>query len=258
MSVKVSNLVYNYPHSKYAVLNGVNFEINKGDLLVLLGNNGCGKTTLINNIVGLAKPRSGSIEVDGINLLSLNIHKRSKYISYVSQKVNSLEDVIIFDYLTFGFANDIKFYDKPNKKQINKVKEYAEKLKITHLLDKKIDEISGGERQIVSICCALLQNSEVIVLDEPTSALDLNNQNMVLSTLKDIVKKENKTMILSTHNPNHALYLDSRVAVMKNGYIIEYGDCKDVIKVDKLKTIYGDNLCYSNELEYKEVSFKNK
>ena len=103
----------------------------------------------------------------------------------------------------------------------------------------------------------MLQNSEVIVLDEPTSALDLNNQNMVLSTLKDIVKKENKTMILSTHNPNHALYLDSRVAVMKDGYIIEYGDCKDIIKVDKLKTIYGDNLCYSSELEYQEVSFKN-
>jgi len=257
MSIKISYLVYNYPHSTYAVLNGINLEINKGDVLVLLGNNGCGKTTLIKNIVGLTKPRSGTIEIDGINLLSLSIHKRSKYISYVSQKVNMLEDIKIIDYLTYGFANSIKFYEKPNKSQINKAMEYAKKLNITHLLNKKIDEISGGERQIVSICCALLQDSEVLILDEPTSALDLNNQDMVLSTLKEIALKENKTMILSSHNPNHALYLNSKVAVMKDGYIIEYGDSRDIIKVDKLKAIYGDNLCYSSELEYQEVSFKN-
>ena len=257
MSIKISDLVYNYPHSTYAVLNGINLEINKGDVLVLLGNNGCGKTTLIKNIVGLTKPKTGTIEIDGVNLLSLSIHKRSKYISYVSQKVNMLEDIKIIDYLTYGFANSIKFYEKPNKEQINKAMEYADKLHITHLLNKKIDEISGGERQIVSICCALLQDSEVLILDEPTSALDLNNQNMVLSTLKEIALKENKTMILSIHNPNHALYLNSMVAVMKEGHIIEYGNSLDIIKVEKLKTIYGNNLCYSNELGYKEVSFKN-
>ena len=257
MSVKIKNIVYNYPRNKNAVLNGVSLEINKGDLLLLLGNNGCGKTTLIKAIVGLLKPKSGAIEIDGIDLLSLSIHKRSKYISYVSQKVNLLEDIKIIDYLLCGFANEIKFYSKPSKEQIEKAKEYASRLNISHLLDKSIDEISGGERQIVSICCALLQDSEVLILDEPTSALDLKNQNMVLSLLKDIAQKENKTMILSSHNPNHALYLNSKVAVMKDGKVLEYGNSIDVITVDKLKSIYGDNLCYSTELDYKEVSFKN-
>ena len=244
MSVKISNLMFKYPHHANNVLDNINLEIESGNVLVLLGNNGCGKTTLIKNIAGLLKPQNGSIYVDDINLLDLNIHKRSKYISYVSQKINNLEEIPVLDYLTFGFSNTLKFYEKPKKEQIDKAILYANKLNISHLLNKKIDEISGGERQIVSICCALLQDSKVLILDEPTSALDLNNQNMVLSTLKDIAEKENKTMILSTHNPNHALYLNSMVAVMKDGKIIEYGKSSDIITVDKLKSIYGNNLCY--------------
>ena len=257
MSVRIANLFFNYPHSKDIVLKNINLEVNSGEVLVLLGNNGCGKTTLIKNIAGLLKPQQGSIFVDDVDLLKLNINQRSKIISYVSQKVNMLEEIPVLDYLTFGFSNNLKFYEKPKKEHIDKAIEYANKLNIGYLLNKNIDEISGGERQIVSICCALLQNSNILILDEPTSALDLNNQNMVLSTLKDIALKENKTMILSTHNPNHALYLNSMVAVMKDGKIIEYGNSKEIITVDNLKVIYGDNLCYSADLAYKEVSFKH-
>ena len=81
---------------------------------------------------------------------------------------------------------------------------------------------------------------------------------MVLSTLKDIALNENKTMILSTHNPKHAQYLNSMVAIMKNGSIIDYGMSSEIINVDKLKPIYGDCLCYSDEVGYREVTFKNK
>ncbi len=256
MSVKIIDLVYKYPHTKDHVLNKVNLEVEDGKVLVLLGNNGCGKTTLIRNIAGLLNPTSGSILFDDVNLLKLNYNERSKIISYVSQQINNQEDVKVLDYLTFAFSNKLKFYERPKADQINKAKEYAERLNISHLLDKNIDEISGGERQIVSICSALLQDSKVIILDEPTSALDLCNQNMVLSTINEIAKKENKTMILSTHNPNHARYLDSMVAVMKDGVILEYGESSEIITVEKLKPIYGDSLCYSCEQDYKEVSFR--
>ena len=256
MSIKIRNLLYKYPNSKQYTLKCVNLNIEDGSILVLLGNNGCGKTTLIKNIAGIYNPDKGEIVVDDKNIINLKAKERSKLISYVSQKVNRLEDILILDYLTFGFTSELKFYQRPNKEQIEKAKEYAKRFNITYLLDKKIDEISGGERQIVSICCALLQNTKIIVLDEPTSALDLCNQNIVLSILKDIAIKENKTLILSTHNPNHALYLQSMVAVMKNGMILEYGKSEDIINVDKLKPIYGAKLCYSDELTYKELSFK--
>lgn len=258
MSISIRNLVYKYPGEKFDTIKCLNLEVKDGSILVLLGNNGCGKTTLIKNITGIINPQKGEIIVDNENIIELSIKRKSKLISYVSQKINRLEDIIILDYLTFGFTSELRFYEKPSLEQINKAKEYAKRFNISHLLHKKINEISGGERQIVSICCALLQDTKIIVLDEPTSALDLYNQNMVLSILKSIALEEKKTMILSTHNPNHALYLESMVAVMKGGIIIEYGESSSIITVEKLKEIYGDTLCYSKDLAYKELSFKNE
>ena len=91
----------------------------------------------------------------------------------------------------------------------------CERLGITHFLDKNIGEVSGGERQIIFIACALIQDTPIILLDEPTSALDIKNQNKVLTVLKEI-SKEGKTIILSSHNPNHALFLDSNVNLRRS------------------------------------------
>ena len=119
-------------------------------------------------------------------------------------------------------------------------------------------EISGGERQIVSMCGAIVQDTDLIVLDEPTSALDIKNQHAVLSIIKKIAREQGKTFILSSHNPNHALFLEGVVFVLKNGVIVVSGDAKNIITVENLKKIYGDNVCYSSELPYHEISFKEE
>ena len=136
------------------------------------------------------------------------------------------------------------------------VEDTAEKLHITHLLDKNRGEISGGELQIVLIACALIQRTPIMLLDEPTSALDMKNQNLVLSILRDIAKEQNKTIILSSHNPNHALFLDSNVVLIHDGVVREEGPAKELIKVEKLVPIYGDHVCVSKDLGYEEISFK--
>ena len=257
MSVRIANLFFNYPHSKDIVLKNINLEVNSGEVLVLLGNNGCGKTTLIKNIAGLLKPQQGSIFVDDVDLLKLNINQRSKIISYVSQKVNMLEEIPVLDYLTFGFSNNLKFYEKPKKEHMDKAIEYSNKLNIGYLLNKNIDEISGGERQIVSICSAIIQDTDLVILDEPTSALDIKNQHTVLSIIKDIASECGKTFILSSHNPNHALFLDSNVILLQNGKTSVIGNAKEIITKESLSEIYGENLCYSKDLSYDEVSFKS-
>lgn len=178
-------------------------------------------------------------------------------ISYVSQKINYLDDVLVKDYLSFSFVNTLNFYQKPIDIQLEELSEMASKFELTSILDKKIDEISGGERQKVSICSAMLQNTKVIVLDEPTSALDLKNQYLVLKLIYEISKAKNKIVIFSTHNPNHSLFLNCMVAVMKDGKICSYDKSEKIIKVDNLKDIYGDNICYSKDLSYDEITFKN-
>lgn len=254
--IEINNLNFRYSKRDKLILENLTTTFEQGTINVLLGLNGSGKTTLIKLIAGLLENYTGNICIDKKDIKELSIKERSKLISYVSQKNNQIEDFLVREYLLFGKINMMKFYQSPSKEDEAIVEKFAKKLEITYLLDKKMSEISGGERQIISICCALIQNTNLIVLDEPTSALDIRNQYKVLSVLKDLVKLENKTIILSSHNPNHALYLDGNVYLLKNGTIIENGSAIDVINVDKLKTIYGDNVVYSKDLFYNEISYK--
>lgn len=255
MSIKVKNLSYKYPSGKDDVIKDLNLSIKDGTITVLLGLNGCGKTTFIKLLAGLLKADNGEILYEDENVFDLSMKERSKIFAYVPQKTYSADDYFVKDYLTYGFINSLKFYQTPSSGQLNKVQDIAERLSITHLLNKKMGQISGGERQIVSIASCLLQDTPIILLDEPTSALDLKNQNIVLSLLREITK-EGKTIILSSHNPNHALFLESNVVLMDKGTIIKQGLCKEIIKVEVLKEIYGENICYSENLNYKEISFQ--
>ena len=256
MNIKISNLSFKYDKkSAKTILNSINLEIKPGSVNVLLGLNGCGKTTLIKLLAGLEKPLEGTIEYDGNNLQAIRIRERAKIFAYVPQQANVTNDIPVRQYLSYGTTNTLAFYEHPGKEEMERVEAIAERLNISHLLDKNLGEISGGELQIVLIACSLIQNTEILLLDEPTSALDMKNQNLVLSILKDVAK-EGKTIILSSHNPNHALYLDANVVLMHEGTICNEGLASEIIKVEKLKSIYGDHVCVSSELGYKEISFK--
>lgn len=254
-SVEIKDLSFGYDNTK-PVLNNLNFHCKDGSINVLLGLNGCGKTTLIKCLAGLLKPQSGEIIIDGKNLKEISVKERAKIIAYVSQKNNNIDDYFVYDYLTFGTSNELEFYQYPKDEQKQCVLQQAEKFNISHLLDKKLGELSGGERQIVSICSAIIQNTKIVILDEPTSALDIKNQNTVLSIIKQIAQEEKKIFILSSHNPNQALFLNSSVCLLKNGKVSSFGKADEIITVKKLKEIYGDNICNSKDLPYNEISFR--
>ena len=256
MSIKISNLSFKYDKkAKEPVLKSINLEIKPGTVNVLLGLNGCGKTTLIKLLAGLEKPLEGTIEYDDKDLQKIKIRDRANIFAYVPQQASVTNDIPVRQYLSYGTTNTLAFYEHPGKEEMERVEETAKHLNITHLLGKNLGEISGGELQKVLIACSLIQNTEIMLLDEPTSALDMKNQNLVLSILKDVAR-EGKTIILSSHNPNHALYLDSNVVLLHDGVIHDEGAAKELIKVEKLKPIYGDHVCVSSELGYEEISFK--
>ena len=256
MNTKISNLSFKYDKkSTKLILDSITTEIKEGTVNVLLGLNGCGKTTLIKLLAGLEKPTDGFIEYNGNDLQKMKIRDRAKVFSYVPQQANVTNDIPVRQYLSYGTTNTLAFYEHPGKEEMELVEQTAERLNISYLLDKNLGEISGGELQIVLIACSLIQRTPIMLLDEPTSALDMKNQNLVLSVLKEIAA-EGKTIILSSHNPNHALFLDSNVILINNGKIRREGPAKELIKVDVLKPIYGDDVCVSSELEYQEISFK--
>ena len=255
--IEVKNLSFRYQKKGKLVLDQLNFSCEKGSVNVLIGLNGSGKTTLIKTAAGLLENYQGEIFIDGNNLKDLSIKERANKMAYVSQRSNSVDDFPVLDYLLFGIVSKLNFYQSPKFEDKKKVLDCAEQFGITHLLDKKLGEISGGERQIVSICGAIVQDTDLIVLDEPTSALDIKNQHVVLAIIKKIATEQGRTFILSSHNPNHALYLDSNVFLLNNGKMIAHGRAKDIIKTEELKVVYGEDICYTTELAYREISFKD-
>ena len=250
--LEVKNLSYSYKTNQ-KVLNSINLKIEEGTINVLLGLNGCGKTTLLKLIASLLKTKTSEIFINGKSLNNLKNNEKAKLISYVPQLLSSEEDFLVKDFLLFGFVSDLKFYEKPKKDQVKKMHEAAAKFDIELLLDKKLDELSGGERQKVYICSAYLQDTPLILLDEPMSALDLKNQSLIVNILQEL-REEGKTIILSAHNPNIALILDSNVILMNNGEIYKTGHCSDIVKVPILKDIYGSHLISTKEVEYDEVT----
>ena len=253
--IYVKELSFQYQRKGKLVLDKLNFSCEKGTVNVLIGLNGSGKTTLIKTIAGLLENYQGDVFIDGENLKSLSIKERAKKMAYVSQRSNAVDDFPVLDYLLFGTVNKMNFYQSPKEEDKKRVLDCAKQFGITHLIDKKLGELSGGERQIVSICAAIVQDTNLVILDEPTSALDIKNQHAVLSIIKKIAKEQGKTFILSSHNPNHSLYLSSNVFLLKNGTIVAQGRAEDIINIEALKTVYGEDICYSVELPYKEISF---
>ena len=253
--IDVKELSFQYQRKGKLVLDKLNFSCEKGTVNVLIGLNGSGKTTLIKTIAGLLENYQGEVFIDGENLKSLSIKERAKKMAYVSQRSNAVDDFPVLDYLLFGTVNKMNFYQSPKEEDKKRVLDCAKQFGIMHLIDKKLGEISGGERQIVSICAAIVQDTNLVILDEPTSALDIKNQHAVLSIIKKIAKEQGKTFILSSHNPNHSLYLNSNVFLLKSGTIVAQGRAEDIINIEALKTVYGEDICYSVELPYKEISF---
>jgi iron complex transport system ATP-binding protein len=253
--IDVKELSFKYQRKGKLVLDKLNFSCEKGTVNVLIGLNGSGKTTLIKILAGLLENYQGEVFIDGKDLKGLSIKERAKKMAYVAQRSNAVDDFPVLDYLLFGTVNKMNFYQSPKEEDKKKVLDCAGEFGITYLLDKKLGEISGGERQIVSICAAIVQDTNLVILDEPTSALDIKNQNKVLSLIKKIAREQGKTFILSSHNPNHALYLEGNVVLLKDGKILKEGKASEIITIDILKNIYGDNIEYSKNLPYQEVSF---
>ena len=252
---EVRDLKYSY-HKGKNILDGVNMDCEKGSVNTLLGLNGCGKTTLIKTMGGFFTPSSGQVLYDGRDIHSLSDRERSMMIAYVNQHGSSISDYPVQDYLLMSTANSLKFYEEPGRIQMEKVDECLDILGISDMKERDVRELSGGQRQLVFICAALVQDSDVILLDEPTSALDIRNQHLVLSQLKKVAKDTGKTIILSTHDPNHALFLDANVFLMDKGKIVSSGPGKEIITEEQLKKVYGEGICRSRDLPYDEISYR--
>ena len=220
-SIEVINLSKKYK-SREAV-NNINFKINENEIIGLLGPNGCGKTTTIGMILGLLKPTSGEVLINGINIeknkISL-LHKMNFISPYIElpKKLTVKQNLIVYG----------KLY---NIKKLNDQIDYlSNKLRLDELLDKVTGELSSGQKNRVSLAKALINDPEVLLLDEPTASLDPETGDFVRTFLENYKKEKKISVLLASHNMDEVKRLCSSVLMMKDGSIVDSGTPDYLIK----------------------------
>ena len=204
------------------VLRDLSFSVEKGSVNAILGSNGCGKTTLLDCLIGFNRPFSGRITVFGRDITEMGPREFAECVSYVPQNTEINMDYRVSEFILFGRTCHLGFGESPGREDEEIMRRSAERFGIAHLLDKDINKVSGGERQLCYLARAVCQESNIIIMDEPTSALDFGNQAKFLRSI-DVLKDEGKTVLFTTHNPNHVTALGCNVLMMKNGTIMAEG-----------------------------------
>jgi iron complex transport system ATP-binding protein len=232
----VKNLNFSYGNRK--IIEDVSFTAEEGELLVILGPNGVGKSTLFQCILGLLPGYTGTITVNGDNARNIGIRELARRMAYIPQIHSPVFNYTVFDIVLMGTASQISEIGIPGKEHIRLAEEAIERLEIGHLRDRAYTQISGGERQLVMIARALAQKAKILVMDEPTSNLDYGNQIRILSHIKSLVK-QGYTIIQSSHNPDQAFLFSDKVLALLEGRVLAYGSPKDVISGDVIKQLYS-------------------
>ena len=231
--IKVKNLSFGYL-KKRLVLDDISLEFEKGKIIALIGRNGSGKSTFIDCLLGV-NDYKGEIFVCDINIKELSDKEYARHVSFIPQSVQINIDFSIRDFISFGRNPYLKLGQTPSKKDFDLVTNNAKKCGIADLLDQDINKISGGERQLAFIARALTQETPIIIMDEPTSALDFGNQQKLFKTMKELAK-EGKTIIFTTHNPNHLVNLGCDIFAVKDKGILKLDELNDTA----IKEIYGE------------------
>ena len=219
--VSVNNLSKNF--SSFEAVKEISFSINENEILGLLGPNGCGKTTTIGMMLGLLKPTSGEVIINGLNVEKnrINLLKKMNFISpYIElpKKLTVKENLMVYGklYSVHGINNRIDYL--------------TETLRLSEFINKKTGELSSGQKNRVSLAKALINNPKVLLLDEPTASIDPEVGDYIRTFLENYKKERNISILLASHNMNEVKRLCKFVLMMKDGVIIDKGSPSELIE----------------------------
>lgn len=242
--VEIENASFGY--EKKLIFEDVSIKIKEKEIFCLMGRNGCGKSTLIDSILNINKISNGSIEINGKNLKDYSTQELAKNISYVPQIHNKSFPYTVWQVVLMGRTVYTKSFGRFSYEDEEIARNVMKKVGISHLADRPYTYLSGGEMQMVMLARALVQDTSIIIMDEPTAYLDFYNELLFLENVISLVKNEEKTVIMATHNPNQAFFIEKkqipiRVGLMRNGKINIVGSPSEIINSENIKSVYNVN-----------------
>lgn len=235
--IEVKSLSFQYNPNSPVLFNDLTFSVKEGEVLVVLGKNGVGKTTLLKCLTSELRGYAGEILIDGKDIRNYSVGELSKMVAIVASNNPCYQNLTVADYLVTGYANTLTSLQMPSKKQYEESYQIITDLGQEKLFDRNIFELSSGEMQIVKLGRAIIQKPKVILFDEPTSNLDIKNQLMVLEQISYLSSK-GFTVVTTTHNPGQAVELNGKLLIFLNGSQF-FGDVKDLINMETMKGVYG-------------------
>jgi len=255
MTTKISISSASFSYGEKAIWEDISLDIGKGEVLSILGPNGCGKTTLLNCIHGDLILESGEINIDGKEIQEMSSRQVAQKMGYVFQEHSAPFPYTSLEIVRMGRAAYRGLFQSPTGKDTEIALNIMKEMGIEHLATKRYTKISGGERQLILIARTLCQDPDIILFDEPTSHLDFKNQALVLETINKLVNS-GLTIIMTSHFPNHAWFLTSRVAMMGYNGFVAVGPAEEVMIEENLSEVYDVNVkVYKGKAGSSEMNF---
>lgn len=236
MDLTVNNVRYSYGSKE--VVKGVSFGADRGEVVGILGQNGCGKTTLLRCINGSNKPTSGNVVLDGEDTSEMSKKAIARKMAFVTQTNNVTFPFTVFETVMMGRYAHQMFVSEESDHDVDIVTQAMADAGILDFRDRRINELSGGERRRVFIAQALAQEPEILLLDEPTLHLDINHQFDLLELVRRLSREKNILILIVTHDIILASRYCDKIVFMERGEIRDIGETELVATAENYRRIF--------------------